>query len=212
MCIRDRGDIADIAGIRVDIDMTAAPLQPAGNVVLEFETVNRVVDASEEGLDATLEQFSTPQFAWNQNGVIAWDTSGNRVNLPSAPQRAGVTVKTAPLVVSKVVTGPGADNAPESFPVALECTVPSGVADPERVALDLGASALLTVPKNGSVTVPGLPIGADCTASEAGEVGAHGESGRSIETQPGVSPATDGLSAEIFIRERAGDELSLIHI
>ncbi len=203
------GDIADIAGIRVDIDMTAAPLQPAGNVVLEFETVNRVVDASEEGLDATLEQFSTPQFAWNQNGVIAWDTSGNRVNLPSAPQRAGVTVKTAPLVVSKVVTGPGADNAPESFPVALECTVPSGVADPERVALDLGASALLTVPKNGSVTVPGLPIGADCTASEAGEVGAHGESGRSIETQPGVSPATDGLSAEIFIRERAGDETLL---
>ena len=99
--------------------MNAPPLQPAGKVVLEFEPVNRVVHASEGGIDATLEQFSTPQFAWNQNGVIAWDTSGNRVNLPSAPQRAGVTVKTAPLVVSKVVTGPGADNAPESFPCLL---------------------------------------------------------------------------------------------
>lgn len=198
------GDIADIAGVRVDIDMTGEPLQPAGNVILEFETVNRVVDASEPALKPALEQFQTQQFAWNQNGVIAWDTSGNRVNLPSAPQKAGVTVKTAPLIVSKAVTGPGADNAPESFPVALECTVPSGVADPERVPLDLGESALLSVPKNGSVTVPGLPIGANCFATEAGEVGAHGESGRSIETQPGVSPATDGLSAEMLIREREG--------
>ncbi len=203
------GAISDIAGIRVDIDMATEPLQPAGNVILEFETVNRVVDNSDEGLAATLAQYATPQFAWNQNGVIAWDTSGNRVNLPSAPQRAGVTIKTAPLIVSKAVVGPGADNAPAEFPVQLECTVPSGVADPERVPLDLGDSALLSVPKNGSVTVPGLPIGADCTATEAGVVGTHGESGRSIETQPGVSPSTDGLVAEILIRERAGNETQL---
>ena len=199
------GDVADIAGIRVDIDMTSAPLQPAGNVILEFETVNRLVDASAEGLKPTLEQYQTPQFAWNQNGVIAWDTAGNRVNLPSAPQRAGVTIKTAPLVVSKSVDGPGEANAPESFPVELVCTVPSGVAEPERVALDLGESAMLAVPKNGSVTVPGLPVGADCVASEAGQVGDHGESGRSIEVQPGVSPSTDGLTAEIRVREESGD-------
>ena len=91
----------------------------------------------------------------------------------------------------------------------LQCTVPSGVAVPARVNLDLGESALLSVPANGSVTVPGLPIGADCTASEAGEVGAHGESGRSIAAQPGVSPSTDGLQAEILIRERPGDETLL---
>lgn len=205
------GEIADIAGIRVDIDMTAAPLQPAGNVTLEFETVNRVVEGTSEGLVASLEQFSTQQFAWNQNGVIAWDALGTRVNLPSAPQRAGVTVKTAPLVVSKAVQGPGVENAPEYFPVELACTVPSGVADPERVPLDLGESAVLSVPKNGSVVVPGLPIGANCTAEETGQVGAHGERGRSIETQPGVSPSTDGLAAEIFIRERAGDE-TLLHL
>ncbi len=203
------GDIADIAGIRADINMEAAPLQPAGNVILEFETVNRVIDVSDEGLKATLEQYSTQQFAWNQNGVIAWDTMGNRVNLPSAPQRAGVTVKTAPLIVSKVVQGPGADNAPDAFPVQLECTVPSGVVDPERVPLDLGDSAELSVPKNGSVTVPGLPIGTNCLATEMGEVGAHGETGRSIETQPGVSPSTDGLEADIFIRERSAGETLL---
>jgi hypothetical protein len=203
------GAVADIAGIRVDIDMAVSPLAPAGEVTIEFETVNRVVDASAQGLRAALDQYATPQFAWNQNGVIAWDTSGNRVNLPSTPQRAGVTVKTAPLVISKEVAGPGAANAPEEFPVALSCTVPSGVADPARVALDLGDSATVMVPKNGSATVPGLPIGTDCTASEAGALGAHGETGRSIEAGPGVSPATDGLSAEVRIREQADGETHL---
>ncbi|WP_238560340.1 DUF5979 domain-containing protein [Leucobacter sp. UCD-THU] len=189
--------------------MAASPLAPAGEVTIEFETVNRVVDASAQGLRAALDQYATPQFAWNQNGVIAWDTSGNRVNLPSTPQRAGVTVKTAPLVISKEVAGPGAANAPEEFPVALSCTVPSGVAEPARVTLDLGDSATVMVPKNGSATVPGLPIGTDCTASESGALGAHGETGRSIEAGPGVSPATDGLSAEVRIREQADGETHL---
>ena len=203
------GAIEDIVGFRMDIDMADAPLQPAGNIVVEFETVNRVVGVGSHGLKAELAQYETPQFAWNQNGVIAWDTGDRRVNLPSAPQRAGVTVKTAPLVISKLVLGPGADNAPESFPMQLECTVPSGVADPQRVPLDLGEHATVTVPKNGSVTVPGLPIGTDCTASEAGEVGAHGETGRSIETTPGVTPSTDGLSAQIKIREGNGGQTML---
>ncbi|XPP26418.1 MAG: DUF5979 domain-containing protein [Leucobacter sp.] len=203
------GGIEEIAGFRIRIDMSAQPLQPAGNVVVEFETVNRVVDQAADGLQPTLAQFQTPQFAWNQNGVIAWDTADNRVNLPAAPQRAGVTVKTGELVVAKEVLGAGADNAPDSFPVELSCTVPSGVAEPERVELDLGEYALLTVPKDGSATVPGVPIGADCTAREAGAVGAHGETGRSIETSPGVNPASDGLSAEIKIRERDGEDTLL---
>lgn len=196
------GDIADIAGIRVNVDMTATPLAPGGDVVIEFDTVNRVIDPAAQGLHPTLEQFATPQFAWNQNGVIAWDTSGNRVNLPATPQRAGVTVKTAPLVISKQVVGAGVENAPAEYPVELSCTVPSGVADPARVSLDLGEMSTVMVPKNGSVTVPGMPIGADCTATEAGAVGEHGETGRSIETQPGVSPASDGQSAEVRIREQ----------
>ncbi|MFC7766947.1 DUF5979 domain-containing protein [Leucobacter soli] len=84
--------------------------------------------------------------------------------------------------------GEGADNAPDEFPVELVCTVPSGAADPARVPLDMGEHATLSVPKNGSVTVDGIPVGADCTARETGEVGAHGEVGRSIETAPGWRP------------------------
>jgi len=203
------GNVEDIAGFRIVVDMSATPLPPAGNVIVQFETVNRVVDTAADGLKPTLEQYATPQFAWNQNGVIAWDTSDNRVNLPAAPQRAGVTVKTGSLVVSKEVLGAGADNAPDEFTVELACTVPSGAANPERVALDMGSHATLVVPRDDSVTVTGIPIGADCTARETGAVGEFGETGRSIEATPGVTPASDGLSAEIRIRDRDGGETFL---
>lgn len=202
------GAVEDIAGIRVRVDMTAQPLAPAGNVIVEFETVNRVVDTQAEGLRSSLDQFADRQFAWNQNGVTAWDVSGNRVNLPAAPQRAGVTVKTGSLVVSKQILGAGADHAPAAFPVALSCTVPSGVASPSRVALDLGEHATVSVPANGSVTIDGIPIGADCVAAESGAVGAHGEVGRSIAVTPGVTPATDGRSAEVRIREQPGGDVT----
>lgn len=195
------GAIEQIAGFRIHVDMADRPLPPAGRVVVEFQTVNRVVQQAEQGLSPELAQFAEPQFAWNQNGVIAWDTAGNRVQLPAAPQRAGVTVKTGSLLVSKTVLGDGAEHAPDAFEIELACTVPSGVAEPERVPLDLGDSAVLTVPRDGSIELSGLPIGADCTARERGELGAYGESGRSIEAAQGVTPASDGRSAEIRIRE-----------
>ncbi|MBO1901688.1 LPXTG cell wall anchor domain-containing protein [Leucobacter weissii] len=206
------GDVQDIAGLRIDVDLSSEPLQPAGSVVVEFETVNRVLGTGAHGLEPSLAQFEDRQFAWNQNGVIGWDTLGNRVNLPAAPQRAGVTVQTGSLEISKTVLGDGAEHAPDSFAVELECTVPSGVADPERVPLDLGDRAELEVPNGGSVAVTGIPIGADCSARESGAVGAHGETGRSIASGPGVTPASDGLSATIKIREHGDGEAALLNL
>ena len=197
------GDAADVTGLRFRVDMTATPLQPGEKVLVEFETVNRVVGGSAGALRPTLEQFTDPQFAWNQHGVVGWGTNGVRVNLPAAPQRAGVTVKTGSLEVSKVVTGLGADRAPESFTIDLSCTVPSGAAGgPERVALDLGEQAKLTVPRDGSVTVSGIPVGANCSVSEAGALGTFGENVRAIDLGEGVFPTADGSSAEVLVRER----------
>lgn len=198
------GEAQDVAGLRFRVDMTAEPLQPGGNILVEFETVNRVVDASEGALRPTLAQFTDPQFAWNQNGVVGWGTNGKRVNLPAAPQRAGVTLKTGSLVISKETTGLAQDRAPERFDIELTCSVPSGSANgPARVALDLGEQARVTVPKNGSVTIDGMPIGANCTAQEAGKLGSYGENTRAIDLAPGVFPSADGLTADLQIRERA---------
>ncbi|MBC9937682.1 MULTISPECIES: DUF5979 domain-containing protein [unclassified Leucobacter] len=209
------GAVEDIAGFRVIVTMaTGAPLKPAEWVNVEFETVNRVIEHTADGLQPTLAEFAEAQFAWNQNGVIAWDTTGGRVNLPKAPPPAGVTLKTGALQITKQVEANGVTPIPEAFPVTLACTVPSGVADPERVALDMGAFAELMVPADGTpVRVEGLPIGADCVVSEDGTVGEHGEVGRSIATTPGVNPADDGMSAEITIRSpRSGAEATLVNL
>ena len=204
------GPIEGIAGLRFNVDMSTEPLEPGGNIVIEFETVNRVVDTASDGLQPTLAQFQERQFAWNQNGVIGWAVDGTRTNLPAAPQRAGVTIKTGSLVISKQVTGHGADRAPEAFTVELECTVPSGLANPARVALDLGDTAKITVPKNGSVTIDGLPIGADCSAREAGALGAFGEDARAVDAGADsagrVDLSSDGLTAEVKIRELADED------
>ena len=205
---------ADIAGFRVILDLTATPLRPGQEIEVQFQTSNAVVDQHAEGLQPTLADFQTPRVAWNQSGVMARDVTGTAIPLPKAPPTAGVTVKTADLVVSKDIVG-DPRFAPATFTVALSCTVPDGFGS--RVELDMGAYSLLTVPGNlpgtdpanrQSVTVPGVPVGADCVASELTDpavgpvVGEFGEIGRSIAVTDGVNPAVDGLSAEIAIRDR----------
>lgn len=206
------GSPADVAGFRVSIDMKTKPLAPGEWVSFNYDTVNRVVEQAAEGLKPTIEQFQTPHFAWNQNGVFAWDTRGTPINLVKAPQPAGVTLKTGALEVSKTIEANGVTQIPEAFEVALECTVPSGVADPERIAVDMGAQATLTLPADGTpVRVEGLPIGANCEISETGELGAHGEIGRSFQVSDGVNPSVDGQTAEIKIREpRAADQATVV--
>ncbi|WP_198008437.1 DUF5979 domain-containing protein [Leucobacter salsicius] len=206
------GNAADVAGFRVHFDMTANALRPGKWVDFSYDTVNLVVDQAAKGLKPTIEQFQTPQFAWNQSGVFAWDTRNNPINLVKAPQPAGVTLKTGSLEVSKTIEANGVTQIPEAFDVALECTVPSGVADPERVAVDMGTQATLTLPADGTpVRVDGLPIGANCEISETGELGAHGEIGRSFQVSDGVNPSVDGQTAQIQIREpRTADQATVV--
>ncbi|WP_461640546.1 DUF5979 domain-containing protein [Leucobacter sp. BZR 635] len=216
------GAAHNVAGLRFQVDMTAQPLQPGGTILVEFETVNRVLDGagaagtpgtSDAALRPTLAQFQEQQFAWNQNGVVGWGPTGVRVNLPAAPQRAGVTVKTDSLTLSKETTGLAQDRAPKSFDIELSCTVPSGSATgPERVALDLGEQARVTVPKNGSVTIDGMPVGADCSVREAGALGSYGENTRAVDLSPGVFPAADGQSADVQIREREGGPIEVLFV
>src|SRR5690606_27918517 len=51
----------------------------------------------------------------------------------------------------------------------------------------------------------------DCVVSETGDLGSHGETGRSIAAAPGVSPAADGLSAVVKIRDLNG-AATLVHM
>lgn len=207
------GSEADIAGIRATFDLTANPLLPGQNVLVTYQTQNRVIDNAEGGLLPTLADYQTPRVAWNQSGVMAWDVTGSPIPLPKAPPVAGVTVKTADLVVSKDVLGDAA-NAPATFPVALDCTIPDGLGG--RTAFDMGEYSMLEVPGHlpgtaaedrQSVTVPNVPLGVNCEIAEVssadGEpvVGEFGEIGRSIQAGVGVNPSEDGLTAEVRVRD-----------
>lgn len=211
-------EVKDIAGVRFDIDMSSTPLSSALPIGINFRTVNLATAGSTGELAPSLETFQTNQFAWNQAGMIAWDEAGTPLRLPSSQHRAGVVVKTMDLEISKLVKGDGSNYAPEEFDVNLACTVPSGETGGDgRVALDMGAYGTVKLVKtqqsDGSwkfgATVPKIPVGANCSASEVGAVGEYGETARSITKTDWVTPADDGLSAEIKIREGSGTKTDL---
>ena len=203
------GNVADIAGARFTLDMTATPLKPAERVRISYRTVNVVDPGAAEALLPELASFASPQYAYNQSGIIAYAEGQATHTKPRSLQRTGVVVKTADLVISKDIRGPGAKFAPEEFEVKLSCTIPSGDENEPRIALDMGAYETVTLTAETPVTVPNLPIGANCTASEEGAFGEYGETGRSIDPAPGVTPAPDGLSAEIRIRDENGPSTAL---
>ncbi|MFH8251749.1 DUF5979 domain-containing protein [Microbacterium sp. B2969] len=79
-------------------------------------------------------------------------------------RRVGVSYPTGPIQLEKIVSGPAAQYAPDSFPVQLTCT--SG-----GTPLT-GIPSSVLVPGADPVEIAGLPWGAECTATE-------GENGQS---------------------------------
>ncbi|WP_435737178.1 DUF5979 domain-containing protein [Cellulosimicrobium sp. PMB13] len=106
--------------------------------------------------------------AWNSaaaSGVVV-SNQGNFNLLPTEGVKVGVATATGPLEVNKVVEGEGADNAPASFDLTVECT--SAVGTWVETELD---PIPITVTPGTPVVVPNLPYGAECTLTEDGSAG-----------------------------------------
>lgn len=165
------GDWSDVTGVRALFDFStsvAGSLAPGGSVSIEAQTINVPLSAaSPDGAPTSAPVGS--EYAWNQNGATAVPTSGAPIQL--APLKAGVMLLSGPLEITKTVSGDAAQYAPESFPFTVGCTVAG-------VPVDLGAQASVDVPTNDSVIVTGIPIGADCDVTEAGDPGSNGETAR----------------------------------
>ncbi|SKC59542.1 DUF5979 domain-containing protein [Krasilnikoviella flava] len=101
--------------------------------------------------------------AWNSaaaSGVVV-SNQGEFNLLPTEGVKVGVATATGPLEVNKVVTGEGAEYAPDSFDLTVECT--SAVGSWVETELD---PIPITVTPGTPVTVPNLPYGAECTVTE----------------------------------------------
>ncbi|KYH43414.1 DUF5979 domain-containing protein [Branchiibius sp. NY16-3462-2] len=132
--------IPPLGGFSVDIPQTAPALSPtAGADTVAFNTTGARAEAV------------------RANGTV-------HTTLTTEPPRVGVSLATGPLQVEKVVTGPAAENAPDTFSATLHCTSVG-------VEVDLGDKANLTLTPNTPVTVKDLPYNADCWVTESGDGG-----------------------------------------
>ena len=158
------GDWDTVTGLRVRFDFTTTRqggLLPGGAVNVVFRTVN--VPATATRADGASVTTPVPgQVAWNQSGASATLATGTVIS--RAPAKTGIHLPFSTLQVVKTVSGDAASYAPDTFTFAVACTVAGA-------PVNLGASALLSVPKNGSAQIPGIPLGATCTVTEQGDFG-----------------------------------------
>ena len=187
------GDWSEVTGLRVRFDFRTTAdgvLAPGAGVTVRYQTVNAPAtedDPSRGPIEVPVED----EFAWNQFGAHAVLQSGR--TLDRAPVKAGVTLVSGELDVAKVVDGSAAAYAPADFLIDVTCSAAG-------VALDLGSQATLSVSPDAPATVTGIPLGAECTLDEQGEVGQFGETRRSglpatvRILQPGDAPDAQAVT------------------
>ncbi|RKR76384.1 DUF11 domain-containing protein [Frondihabitans australicus] len=185
------GDGTDVTGLRVILDFTTTAtgtLAPGGRVQALFQTI----DQPQTAQDPTGAPTTAPvgaELAWNQFGAVATTTTRAAI-APRAPVKAGVTLAGGSLTITKTIDGPAAADAPTSFSADVACTVAGQ-------PVDLGGQSPVTLDAADlyTATIQGIPLGAACSTTEAGDSGSYGEAARSVF--PGVvqilSPAgSDG--------------------
>jgi uncharacterized repeat protein (TIGR01451 family) len=167
------GEWSEVTGLRVVLEFAttaAGVLAPGGSVTVRYQTVNSPATDGDSDL-APVDAPVIDEFAWNQFGAHAVLQSG--ATLERAPVKAGVTLTAGSLEVTKVIEGDAAGYAPDEFLVDVSCTVAGAV-----VNLGDQATQRLTAPDGLTARVTGIPLGADCTVDEQGDVGAYGETSR----------------------------------
>jgi uncharacterized repeat protein (TIGR01451 family) len=170
------GAWASVTGLRVQFDfttVTAGTMAPGGSVTVRFQTVNAPATASAPDL-ASVDAPVTGEFAWNQFGAQAVLTNGT--TLRRAPVKAGVTLASGPMEVRKVVSGAAAEYAADTFTADVACVVAG-----EPVQLGADATVELDAGNGYVARIDGIPLGADCTITETGEVGEFGETRRTAD-------------------------------
>ncbi|NYE19207.1 DUF5979 domain-containing protein [Microbacterium immunditiarum] len=169
--LEDTVDPALVRSLKLEVDFPGVDLfDPGDSLTLQFQTrttPNAVVDVEQPtayntvSLGGVALSGTTP--------VVVPATEGRRV---------GVAYPTGAIALQKIVSGPASEFAPDSFPVTPVCTI-DGVPIEGLAEVDL-------VPGDPAVVIDGLPLGAECTATE----------GQWGQTEQVIGTATVGLDTE----------------
>ncbi|ACQ79028.1 conserved repeat domain protein [Beutenbergia cavernae DSM 12333] len=185
--------VASITALRFIVTFPEDDLFQPGEFI-GFEGTTRTPATAPEAGDRSI--------AWNSAAASAVVVSpqGDIDLLPTEGTKVGVATATGSLQVDKLVTGPGADFAPDEFELFVQCT--SAIGTPVETVLD---PIPITVTPGEPVTVPNLPYGAECTITEDGSNG---------ETELVVGTVTIGEEPDVAtieavnVYQLAGLELS----
>ncbi|MFC6715516.1 DUF5979 domain-containing protein [Branchiibius cervicis] len=165
--------IPPLGGFSVDIPQTAPALSPtAGADTIAFNTTGARAEAV------------------RSNGTV-------HTTLTTEPPRVGVSLATGPVQVEKVVTGPAAQYAPDTFTATLHCTSVG-------VDVDLGDKATITLKPNTPVTVEDLPYNADCYVTESDD------SGQTSSSSTHVTITRDEQNVPLITLTNVYDNASLV--
>lgn len=153
------------------------------------------------------------ELAWNQFGVAFLSGKDGGANDRLASETVGTRLLNGSIQVAKLVEGDSSQYAPETFTATVTCeapgvngadatplyfadsTVEGGVADSKTVELTKNSTTGLYT----SARIHGIPVGAECTVVEDGNLGHFGEAERSPASQtltvsePDTEFGDDGL-------------------
>lgn len=155
-------DPADVRSLKYVVEFPGGDLlQPGESLNLQFQTRTTPTALASTDFPIAYNTVSTGGSAVGAQPTVVPATEGRRV---------GVTYPTGAIALAKEVDGPAADLAPDTFPVQLVCTIGGTPIT--------GLPLVTLTPGADPIEVDGLPIGAECTATE----GRYGQTTTTIGT------------------------------
>ena len=181
-------DPASIKHIKTVYDFSDKPFKPGEVLGYTYKTRTPLM-SSDTGSDTV---------AWHSVaiGAEAVDLGGKSLGalLPSEGRRVGVALATGPLKVKKLITGPGAEFAPDTFKLQVLCTLSVEGTD-EVVELEPIVIAQAVTPGEAVLIAEELPLGTKCQ----------------VVDQQGVNGETSSTPQEpvTIVREVEGEDIAL---
>src|SRR5699024_5157213 len=117
-------DWSQVSGLRVWLDFTeseAGAFTPGQSVHVTYSSENMPATA-DDGSGAPVDVPVDDSYAWNQFGIKYLEQGRSEYNR-IAPSKVGVHLVTGPIAVTKNVTGPASDYAPDTFDAIVACTI-----------------------------------------------------------------------------------------
>lgn len=165
-------DWSQVSGLRIWLDFTeseAGAFTPGQSVHVTYESKNMPATA-DDGSGAPVDVPVDDSYAWNQFGIKYLEQGRSEYNR-IAPSKVGVHLVTGPIAVTKNVTGPASDYAPDTFDANVVCTI-------EGADVNMGDQETIELTDGETTRIDGIPLGAECTITESGDTGKFGETER----------------------------------